>query len=81
MRTNMHPDVLAIARSFSVIGMATPGSAARKGNLLLQPSFGSEHIAVVLIDAVRCSTTILSALAAGAAEIGYALGLWLGVGQ
>ena len=65
---NLHPEVLEIAKSFVAIGMPSPQSIRNKG-VLLTPTFEGERVCVVAADVVRCSTTILTALAAGAAAV------------
>ena len=67
MTARLHPDVLAVGRDFKVVGMSTPGSVAYKGELLFQPNEEGERVAVVIADAIRCSSTILAAFGAGVA--------------
>lgn len=65
----LHPAVERLGKGFRVIGMATPSAVARKTRLILSPDFAGEKVVLVVADAVRCSTTILATLAAGAAAM------------
>jgi|GEM_PF-4205881 len=67
MTAQLHPDVLAVGQDFKAIGMSTPQSVAYKGGLLLQPHYPGERVAIVIADAIRCSSTILAAFGAGVA--------------
>jgi phosphosulfolactate phosphohydrolase-like enzyme len=62
----LHPQVEGIGRQFRVVGAATPSAFVRKAELLLTPNKPGERVAAVIGDAIRCSTTILSAFASGA---------------
>src|SRR6185295_19332391 len=62
----MHPKIERIGREFSLIGMATPDVVRRKAELILSPNQVGERVALVAIDQLRCSSTVVSLLAAGA---------------
>jgi phosphosulfolactate phosphohydrolase-like enzyme len=66
--TQLHPQVLAIAKRFRAAGLPSPEAIERKAGLFT-PNFVGERLCVVASDVVRCSTTILTALAAGAAAV------------
>lgn len=66
MNSVLHPEVEGVGRRFKVIGAATPRAFARKAELLLAPNALGERVVAIIGDAVRCSTTILSAFASGA---------------
>lgn len=65
---NMHPKVIEAGLSFKAVGMSAPSAVERK-EALLQPAFPWESVGIVISDTVRCSTTILTALAAGARAV------------
>jgi phosphosulfolactate phosphohydrolase-like enzyme len=67
--TTLHPAVERLGKEFRVVGMSTPSAVARKARLILSPGFVGERVVLVVADAVRCSTTILATLAAGAAAM------------
>lgn len=69
MPPRLHPEVERIGRSFRVIGMSTPATIARKSALLLTPTRPGERIVAVGADVVRCSSTVATLLAAGAAAV------------
>lgn len=62
--SKMHAKVVEAGMSFKAVGMPTPGAVERK-EVLLKPNFAWEHIAVVISDTIRCSSTLLAALAVG----------------
>lgn len=66
MSAALHPEVEAIGRRFKVVGAATPSAFAHKAELLLTPNMPGERLVAVVGDAIRCSTTILTAFASGA---------------
>jgi len=65
----VHPEVLAAAMSFRAVGATSPSRAATKLGHLLRPPHPGERIAVVVGDALRCSSTVCACLAAGAAGV------------
>jgi phosphosulfolactate phosphohydrolase-like enzyme len=64
----MHPAVRDVARQFRVLGMAAPAAIIRKAELLT-PNHLGERVSAVVIDVVRCSSTIGALFAAGAHSI------------
>jgi phosphosulfolactate phosphohydrolase-like enzyme len=62
----LHPAVERIGKSFRVVGMSTPSVVAHKARMVFSPNAVGEKVAVVVADAIRCSSTILAAFAAGA---------------
>src|ERR1041385_1089238 len=66
---SIHPEVLHLGSEFQAVGMSTPSTFRRKSDRFLHPRHPGESVAIVVGDAVRCSTTIISALAAGARAV------------
>jgi phosphosulfolactate phosphohydrolase-like enzyme len=69
MKAALHPEVEGIGRRFRVVGAATPSAFGRKAELLLTPNKPGERVVAIVGDAIRCSTTILSVFASGAAAM------------
>jgi phosphosulfolactate phosphohydrolase-like enzyme len=67
--SSLHPAVAAIGQGFRALGAATPSTFKHKAELLLQPNFPGERVGVVVVDAIRCSTTITAMFAAEAAAV------------
>lgn len=65
----LHPYVQHVGHGFSAVGMSTPATIAHKAQLILTPAWPGERVAVVVVDAVRCSSTIVALMAAGAAAV------------
>ncbi len=65
----LHSDVEGIGRQFKIIGASTPSAFARKGRTPTYPEQTGGAVVAIIGDAIRCSTTILSAFASGAAAM------------
>lgn len=63
------PTVVDVMKSLTVIGMGTPSIARDRCRMLFQPDFISHKIAVVMIDVIRCTTTILACFGAGVKSV------------
>ena len=75
MKTALHPNhkihvnISDVVKNFNAVGMSTPTIAAKKCEMLLHEDFIGHNIAFVVIDAIRCSSTIQASLGAGARAI------------
>ncbi|MBS1778037.1 MAG: 2-phosphosulfolactate phosphatase [Bacteroidetes bacterium] len=61
--------VVDVMKSLTIIGMGTPSIAMEKCSMLFQPDFISNKIAIVAIDVVRCTSTLLACFAAGVRSV------------
>lgn len=57
--------VINVMKSLRVIGMGTPTIAKEKCRMLFQQDFTSNKIAIVMIDVIRCTSTLISCFGAG----------------
>lgn len=65
----LHPNVLGIGMDFRGVAMSTPRTIAEKSRHLLHPRFPGERVAVIVADPIRCSSTVIAVLAAGAVGV------------
>jgi phosphosulfolactate phosphohydrolase-like enzyme len=61
--------VIDVMKSLKVVGMGTPSIARSKCKMLFQPDFVGNKIAVVMIDVIRCTSTILACFGAGVESV------------
>ena len=67
MKKALHPFVIEEAlNNFKCLGFGNPPALLERGPFVLTPKYAGEKIAVVAVDALRCSSTILTLLARGA---------------
>ena len=60
----IHTNISDVLKGYKSVGMSTPFIAANKCKMLLHPDFINHRIAFIVVDAIRCSSTILAALGA-----------------
>ncbi len=65
----IHTNISDVVKGYKSVGMSTPFIAANKCKMILHPDFKNHRIAFIVVDAIRCSSTILAALGAGAKAI------------
>lgn len=65
----IHTNISDVVKNYKSVGMSTPQITATKCRMILHDDFKAYKIAFVVIDAIRCSSTILAALGAGAKAI------------
>ncbi len=65
----IHTNISDVVKSYKSVGMSTPFIAANKCKMILHDDFKSNKIAFIVVDAIRCSSTILAALGAGVKAI------------
>jgi len=61
----IHTNISYVVKGYKSVGMSTPFIASNKCKMLLHPDFKKHRIAFIVVDAIRCSTTIIAALGAG----------------
>lgn len=61
----IHTNISDVVKGYKSVGMSTPFIAANKCKMLLHPDFKNHRIAFIVVDAIRCSSTILAAFGAG----------------
>jgi len=61
----IHVNISDVVKKYKCVGMSTPFITANKCQMLLHEDFIENRIAFVVIDAIRCSSTILAAFSSG----------------
>lgn len=64
-KINLHSSIATVMKNYRGIGMGTPSAMINKCSMLFDESYTHHKIAIVVIDAIRCSTTLLACLGAG----------------
>jgi phosphosulfolactate phosphohydrolase-like enzyme/quercetin dioxygenase-like cupin family protein len=64
-KIKLHSGVCAVMKNYRGIGMSTPFATINKCSILLDETYIHHRVAIVVIDAIRCSTTLLASLGAG----------------
>lgn len=65
----IHTNISDVVKNYKSVGMSTPFITANKCKMILHDDFIENRIAFVIIDAIRCSSTILACFGAGAKAI------------
>lgn len=69
MQKALHPFVVEEAMAFQCLGFANPPALVERGPIVVQPKYPGEKVAIVAVDTLRCSSTIVALLARGATGV------------
>lgn len=65
MKFQLKSNVMSVIRNYRGIGMGTPFATINKCSMLLDKDYTCHKVAIVVIDAIRSSTTLLACFSAG----------------